>query len=117
MLGVVSLDTVATIALVGGGALYTLGKVAERFGWIRTPSSWKDEAEARQQVIHDRDARIEELERRVAALEAEAHQLRGRPDMTAVIEALAAHEQREERVLTLIADRLEQLHTVLQVAA
>lgn len=114
MLAAVSLSTVASSLIVAAGALaavlYAVVKVAERFGWLRTPSAWRTEAEGLSR-------RVAYLEKELAAVKVENAELRARPDQTTLAAAISRHEERAETRSRATLDALERIATAVAGAA
>lgn len=85
--------SVAVLAAVAAACAVATLKSLERFGYLRTPTAWKLEAEAL-------NARILDLERtqamttiELASVKAENQLLRQRPDLSSILDALEAHDK------------------------
>lgn len=115
------LGDLSPYVLAGAAVVYGLVKVLERLGWVRTPTAWREEAEALQHRLTMMDERVAQLETKLAEqdevivmLRAENAELRARPDFGQMMQMIEAHDKSSREVLSefgvcleRIADRLE----------
>lgn len=106
----------AFYVLLAGAIFIGALKAMERFGWLRSPTAWKTEAEALQRECDRLNIRIVVLEKDVTDLRAENAELRARPDMGALYTFMKSHDEREDQnhlaaleALTAITKTLEAL--------
>ena len=109
MIALISLDSLTTVALIGGGALYALAKTAERLGWIRTPTAWKQEAEALAHRVDELAAELKHVRGELETVKTENAELRGRPDFDVIVQMVERHEARSDEQTSAICAALERI--------
>ena len=92
--GLAAILLVAAVAAAKG--IDWLMRAAERFGFVRTPSAWKLEAEALVQRVDELAGELAAVKAELASVKAENAELRARPDLTAVVAMLERQEERAD---------------------
>lgn len=92
-------------------------RFGERFGFVRTPSAWKLEAEALVQRVDELAAELRDVKVENLALKAEIAELRGRPDFGLVVRMIERHESRSEETSREIVEALQRISGRLEAGA